>query len=66
MGIWLLHIAAGASNDRASPPMQAAGAGEEGVFPAVPAGLDFSKPFPALKCRAIFDCSDGTEHLLKN
>jgi hypothetical protein len=46
--------------------VQSVGAGAEGVFSAVPAGLDFSKPFPALKCRAIFDCSVGTEHLLKN
>jgi len=43
-----------------------AGTAENGAFSDVPAGLDFSKPFPALKCRAIFDYSFGTESRLKN
>jgi hypothetical protein len=31
-----------------------------------PRGTRFSQTFPALKCRAVFDGSFGTEHLLKN
>jgi hypothetical protein len=47
-------------------PVFAEAATRQALSSAVPTGLDFSKPFPALKCRAIFDCSFGTERLLKN
>jgi hypothetical protein len=40
--------------------------GEDGFFQPSLRDSGFSQPVPALKCRAIFDGSFGTERLLKN